>query len=177
MTDREWGLVESVQLLRLTRQQGVELLTGNSDDDFGTWSETHGAGEHFKVWAPPSSMGLEEVRSVFSAFINAAGDADFTSFDGAEMVRTAEDATTLPVIPTQDKEPHSFPATDLLAFYRTPRFLSVPKMMQGHDSWGIYLTTAGIESLARTAFRPAGLGDSDALVAAAFSLYGHDCLA
>ena len=39
--------------------------------------------------------------------------------------------------------------------------------------WGIYLSTAGIETLAREAFLP-GLSPADALTAAARALYGHE---
>lgn len=76
--------------------------------------------------------------------------------------------------PDRDPGIEFAPATDVLAFYRSARLMPFWDLLRGSDAWGIYLRTAGIESLARAAFRPMGLDDEAALRAAAFSLYSHE---
>lgn len=66
---------------------------------------------------------------------------------------------------------------DLLAWYRPFHHMTFFEYIQlppAAASWGIYLSTAGVETLAREAFLPQGVLPDAALQAAARALYGHE---
>jgi hypothetical protein len=67
---------------------------------------------------------------------------------------------------------------DAAAFYRPfstlARDEAARETLSADPEWGVYLTTGGIETIARDVFAPAGLSDQEALRCATAFLLGHE---
>ena len=133
------------------------------------WISSSGGGQILCSQLMPQGERSDVVAGILFAECRTSPGLDLESLAPAALDSGS-------VSPTSHVSDADSPGTDLLAFYASPRHTDPVTWMEwdAEQDWGIFLTTGGIETLARQALVPSGHQVEQALEIAAGVLHRHE---